>query len=74
MRTAILIVTGSVLLPLWLGCQAPQPTEQPPAEDPMVSVDTLFPEPEGFLEDRIGSEDYPIPPYAKSAWTAYEPP
>jgi N-acetylmuramoyl-L-alanine amidase len=31
----------------------------------MLSVNTLLPEPEGFLEQRIGSDDYPIPPYAE---------
>lgn len=65
MSKALLLVTCLLVPPVLTACRAPQPVEQPPAPDPMVSVNTLLPEPPGFLEARIGSDDYPIPPYAK---------
>ena len=41
-----------------------EPSTEPPS-DPMLSVDTLLPALPDFAVSRIGSEDYPIPPYAK---------
>ncbi len=67
--TAVLALTAT--LP---GCQAPQPrpapTTQPaaatqPALDPMTSVNTLIEAPAGFLDQHIGSPEFPLPPYAK---------
>ena len=48
-------------------CKAPAPhTPEPqPAGNPMTSIDTLHPEPPGFLETHVGAPDYPIPPYAR---------
>jgi N-acetylmuramoyl-L-alanine amidase len=67
MRTGILI---SMLIGLtaWCGgCRAPEPRGglEPSKVDPMLAVNTLIPVPDGFLEQRLGSDDYPIPPYAK---------
>lgn len=42
-----------------------QPSPPPEPIDPMVSVDTLLPEPDGFLDDHIDSDDFPIPPWAR---------
>lgn len=51
------------------GCQTPPPpASQPasaPAGDPMASVNTLLPEPPGFLEARIDAAPYEIPAWAK---------
>ncbi|MGE0481600.1 MAG: N-acetylmuramoyl-L-alanine amidase [Phycisphaerae bacterium] len=44
---------------------APRPTATQPAFDRMTSVNTLLPAPDDFAKARIGSGDYPIPPYAK---------
>lgn len=58
---------GSVVC--WIGCETPGPKEPPintkPEGDPMVSVDTLHPAPEGFLQEHVGTDEFPIPPYAK---------
>ncbi len=35
-----------------------------PAEDMMTRVNTLLPAPSDFAQQRIGTEQYPIPPYA----------
>lgn len=45
----------------------PSATVPEPAEeaDPMVSVDTLFPAPDDFALRRIGTDEYPIPNYAR---------
>jgi len=34
-------------------------------DDPMVSTDTLLPAPPDYALQRIGTPDYPVPPYAK---------
>jgi len=70
MRTTSLLIGTVMLFGSFAGCRAPQPAAPGPAPaepeaDPMLSVNTLLPEPEGFLEQRIGSDDYPIPPYAE---------
>jgi N-acetylmuramoyl-L-alanine amidase len=69
MRNSLCLIGSVVFFSSALaGCRAPQPAAPKPAEpeaDPMLSVNTLLPEPEGFLEQRIGSDDYPIPPYAE---------
>ena len=46
----------------------PPPPKSPspePSADPMLSTDTLLPAPADFANTRIGSEDYPIPVYAR---------
>ena len=68
MRTSLCLIAATMFFGGFAGCRAPQPTAPTPTEpeaDPMLSVNTLLPEPEGFLEERIGSDDYPIPPYAR---------
>jgi N-acetylmuramoyl-L-alanine amidase len=69
MRNSLCLIGSVVFFSSALaGCRAPQPAAPKPAEpeaDPMLSVNTLLLEPEGFLEQRIGSDDYPIPPYAE---------
>ncbi len=68
MRTSLCLIATIVFFGVFAGCRGPQPAVSTPAEpeaDPMLSVNTLLPEPEGFLEQRIGSDDCPIPPYAE---------
>ncbi|MBU0618356.1 MAG: N-acetylmuramoyl-L-alanine amidase [Planctomycetes bacterium] len=68
MRTSLCLIGMIVFFGTFAGCRAPQPTAPTPSEpeaDPMLSVNTLLPEPEGFLAERIGSDDYPVPPYAR---------
>ena len=68
MRTSLCLIAATMFFGGFAGCRAPQPTAPTPTEpeaDPMLSVNTLLPEHEGFLEERIGSDDYPIPPYAR---------
>lgn len=48
------------VLGLWRGCRTP-----PPRVDPMLAVDTLLPAPDDFAARRVGTPEYPIPPYAK---------
>ncbi|HPC23401.1 MAG TPA: N-acetylmuramoyl-L-alanine amidase [Phycisphaerae bacterium] len=60
-----------------IACKAPQPVAPPvapreplaelcpPAIDPMLAVNTLKPAPLGFLECRLASPEYAVPPYAK---------
>ncbi len=43
----------------------PQAPSEEQGVDPQLSVDTLIDAPAGFVEDRVGSADYPIPPYAR---------
>jgi len=54
---ATLILLGATSL--LGGCQTT------PKGDPMLSVNTLHEAPEGFLAQRVGSPEYPIPLYAK---------
>ena len=42
-----------------------EPAAPESAVDPMLSVDTLFEAPPDYALTRIGSDEYPIPPYAK---------
>jgi N-acetylmuramoyl-L-alanine amidase len=65
MRTCLALVL-SVLLAC-LGCRSPEPRGGVEAAevDPMLSVNTLIEAPEDFAVQRIGSLDYPIPPYAE---------
>ncbi len=65
MNTPQRLIGPLILATIIGGCRAPQAHQPAPDGDPMTSVDTLLPEPEGFLEAAIDSEDYPIPPYAK---------
>jgi N-acetylmuramoyl-L-alanine amidase len=55
------------LVGLCEGCRAPEPRREGPAPevDPMAAVSTLIPAPEDFAARHVGSEEYPIPPYAK---------
>ncbi|MCP4591488.1 MAG: N-acetylmuramoyl-L-alanine amidase [bacterium] len=45
--------------------QDPAPAPAPDAEDPMVGVDTLLPAPDDYALQRIDSDAYPVPGYAK---------
>lgn len=55
------------------GCRMPQPCPHPAsapatsasASDPMLAIGTLLPAPQDFARQRLGSPEYPIPPYAK---------
>ncbi len=58
MRSSFVVVFAAAVL--LSGCQAPGPQV-----DPQLSVNTLHEEPLGFLESRVNSAEYPIPPYAK---------
>ncbi|MFH1747172.1 MAG: N-acetylmuramoyl-L-alanine amidase [Planctomycetota bacterium] len=60
MRVPCCLLTLLALTIIAAGCRTPAPKV-----DPMLSVHTLLPEPNNFLEQRIGSNEYPIPPYAK---------
>lgn len=46
-----------------LGCRTTQP--QPAEVDPFTAVNTIFPAPDDFARQRIGTAEYPIPPQAK---------
>ncbi len=70
------LVPAAVVLVLACGCRSREQAEVPPASqpappatrpagDPMLSVNTLLPAPEDYARLRIGTADYPIPPYAK---------
>jgi len=52
---------------LFGGCRAPEPRGEgpPPAVDPMMAINTLIPAPEDFAAQRVGSDEYPVPAYAK---------
>ncbi len=67
MRNRTWIIVAAAVFGLIQGCRAtaPRETEPTPEIDPMLSVNTLIPAPEGFLERHIDSEEYPIPAYAK---------
>ena len=67
MRLVLCVVAFGGLLGFCAGCQAPQP-HQPrtvPEADPMLSVNTLIAAPADFAAQRVGSDDYPLPAYAK---------
>lgn len=62
----LVVLAGAVLL--YQGCRAPQPRPaepEKPAVDPMTAVHTLIEAPDDFATQRIGSPEFPIPPYAK---------
>jgi N-acetylmuramoyl-L-alanine amidase len=67
MRSMLCTAMLTCLVGLCHGCRAPQPRAEarPPAVDPMLAINTLIPAPEDFAARRVGSDDYPIPPYAK---------
>ncbi len=67
MRSVLCTALLICLVGMCDGCRAPEPRREGPAPeiDPMVAVSTLFPAPEDFAARRVGSEEYPIPPYAK---------
>lgn len=56
-----LLILGAAGLPV-IGCQSPNPHT---AMDPMVSVNTLIAAPDDYAASRVGSTDYPVPPYAR---------
>ena len=60
MRIACGCLLLVVCVGLFAGCQAPKP-----AGDRMVAVSTLVPAPDDFATKRIGTAQFPIPPYAK---------
>ena len=60
MKTACGCLLLVVCVGLFAGCQAPKP-----AGDRMVAVNTLVPAPDDFATKRIGTPQFPIPPYAK---------
>ena len=62
----LVVLVGLVLA--YQGCKAPQPRPaepEKPAVDPMTAVNTLIDAPDDFATQRIGSSEFPIPPYAK---------
>ncbi len=62
---ARIAVAGWLAVALLAGCR-PTPREQPPrAVDPMVATGTLRPAPEDYARRRVGTAEYPLPPYAK---------
>ena len=66
LRLAVSLLT-LVLIAL-PACKSPQPkplTSQPTGDDPMTSVNTLLPAPADYAAKRVGSDEYPLPPYAK---------
>jgi N-acetylmuramoyl-L-alanine amidase len=68
MRNVCWLVALAGLVVLYRGCEAPQPrpaAPEKPAADPMTAVHTLIDAPEDFATQRIGSPEFPIPPYAK---------
>ncbi len=68
MRTVYWHFGLMILLGVFGGCRSTQPAAPAskwPSADPMLSVNTLIEAPEDFAAARIGSTDYPIPPYAK---------
>jgi N-acetylmuramoyl-L-alanine amidase len=65
MPRAACIIGALIIAGLVAGCQSPQPHEPEPAADPQVSVDTLLPAPPDFALQRIGTDQWPIPPYAR---------
>jgi len=62
MRRTCSILLGLGLAGLVGSCQTPGPT---PVVDRQLAVNTLLPAPEDFARKRIGTPEYPIPPYAK---------
>ena len=68
MRTLLSPLTLVVVVVLCDGCRAPEPRDASPTPevDPMLSVNTLIAAPEDFAARRVGSDDYPVPSYAKS--------
>ena len=60
---ATFTMCGCTSAPKEEACMPQKPVE--PSPDPMLSIDTLLPAPPDFAISRIGSEEYPIPPYAK---------
>lgn len=45
--------------------QEASPPTLEPADDPQVSINTLHPAPDNFAAERIDTDEYPVPPYAK---------
>ena len=67
MRNIISAVCAPAITLILTACQTPQtrPPGERPAADPLLAIDTLHPEPAGFLAALVDSPDYPIPPYAR---------
>ena len=57
-----LIAIGALTAAVSMSCRAAGPVSN---IDPMVSVNTLIDAPEDYARRRVGSGDFPIPPYAK---------
>lgn len=67
-RRCLLALIASAALLGAIGCKGPQPTSQPasaPGVDPMLSINTLHPAPDDYARSRVGTPEYPIPPWAK---------
>ncbi|MBU0638867.1 MAG: N-acetylmuramoyl-L-alanine amidase [Planctomycetes bacterium] len=65
MRNVIWLTVATGLSGMLGGCQSPPGRGPAPAVDPQLSINTLIAAPEDFARQRIGSDDYPIPPYAE---------
>ncbi len=64
----VLFVLSAMVGSLMIGCKSSQPSEQvmtTTSTDPLLSTNTLIEAPPDFAKQRIDSEDYPVPPYAK---------
>lgn len=57
-RLVILVAFGLLVM----GCRSPDPHS---AIDPMVGINTLIEAPDDYATSRVGSTEYPVPPYAK---------
>lgn len=59
------VIGMPIIAALLAGCQTPAPAPAPTPVDPQLATDTLHPAPPDFALQRIGTDEWPIPAYAK---------